>query len=330
MLMRTLRRMQPLFVLLALLFMALLLRSQWEELQTHQWQLNPPWLVASAVLLVAAWAVEIAVWLRLLHTVGGKLGYGPGARIWFLSAIVRYIPGNVWQPLSMTLLCQRRGVKPEATVTSILLYQVIILLAVTPIAAIYFGASGNWGLLTDLLSGFGPWLIGIGLAPLAAFLVRPALLIDVVNWGLRRFGRSPLETGFTRGALVTILALAVADWVIWGASFCALAFGLNSYSAPEMLALAPHLIAVYSVAYAIGLVSLLTPSGLGVREGAFYLLLAPIMGGGTVTVVALAMRIWTMVGEAIAAAISLVLPDRLPAPAPDAAATDSDLREGIA
>ncbi|MCB0136626.1 MAG: flippase-like domain-containing protein, partial [Caldilineaceae bacterium] len=266
MLMRTLRRMQPLFVLLALLFMALLLRSQWEELQTHQWQLNPRWLVASAGLLVAAWAVEIVVWLRLLRTVGGRLGYWPGARIWFLSAIVRYIPGNVWQPLSMTLLCQRRGVKPEATVTSILLYQVIILLAVTPIAALYFGATGNWGLLTDLLSGFGPWLIGIGLAPLAAFLVRPALLIDVVNWVLRRFGRAPLETGFARGELLVILALAVADWVLWGASFCALAFGLNVYSAPEMLALAPHLIAVYSVAYAIGLVSLLTPSGLGVRE----------------------------------------------------------------
>ncbi len=330
MLMRTLRRMQPIFVLLALLFMALLLRSQWEELQTHQWQLNPPWLVASAGFLVAAWAVEIVVWLRLLRTVGGRLGYWPGARIWFLSAIVRYIPGNVWQPLSMTLLCQRRGVKPEATVTSILLYQVIILLAVTPIAALYFGVWGNWGMLTDLLGGAGPWLIGVGLAPLAAFLVRPALLVDAVNWVLRRFGRSPLETGFARSELVTVLALAAADWVIWGASFCALAFGVNSYTAPEMLALAPHLIATYSIAYAIGLVSLITPSGLGVREGAFYLLLAPLMGGGTVTVVALAMRIWTMLGEAIAAGVSLLLPDRLPAADPEPVAADNDLREGIA
>jgi len=330
MLMRTLRRMQPLFVLLALIFMALLLRSQWTELQTHQWQLNLPWLVASALFLLAAWAVEIAVWLRLLRSVGGQLAFWPGARIWFLSAIVRYIPGNVWQPLSMTLLCQRRGVKPEATVTSILLYQVIILLAVTPIAALYFGLTGNWGLLSGMLAGYGPWLIGVGLAPITVFLVMPSLLVNAVNWVLRRFGRGELETGLTRAELVVVLSMAAADWLIWGAAFCALAFGLNSYSTQEMWLLAPHLIAVYSVAYAVGLVSLITPSGLGVREGAFYLLLAPIMGGGTVTVVALAMRIWTMVGEAIAAGVSLLLPDRLPATEPAPPAAENDLREGIA
>ena len=330
MLMRTLRRMQPIFVLLALLFMALLLRSQWEELQTHQWQLNPPWLVASAGFLVAAWAVEIAIWLRLLRTVGGRLGYWPGARIWFLSAIVRYIPGNVWQPLSMTLLCQRRGVKPEATVTSILLYQVATLLAVTPIAALYFGLTGNWGLLTGLLAGYGPWLIAAGLAPLVAFLIRPSLLVDLVNWVLVRLGRSALDTGLSRAELTIVLVMTAADWLIWGASFCALAFGLNAYTPQEMMALAPHLIAVYPVAYAVGFISLITPSGLGVREGAFYLLLAPIMGGGTVTVIALAMRIWTMLGEAIAAGVSLLLPDRLPAADPEPVAADNDLREGIA
>ena len=161
MLMQTLRRVQPFFVLLALLFMAFLLHSQWEELQTHQWQLNPLGLGTSAVFLVAAWAVEIVVWLRLLRTVGGDLGYWSGARIWFLSAIVRYIPGNVWQPLSMTLLCQRLGVKPEATVTSILLYQVVTLLAVTPVAALYFGVTGNWGLLTGFLAGYGSGLLGL-------------------------------------------------------------------------------------------------------------------------------------------------------------------------
>ena len=330
MLMQTLRRMQPLFVLLALIFMALLLRSQWAELQTHQWQLNLPWLAASALFLLAAWAVEIAVWLRLLRAVGGQLIYWAGARIWFLSAIVRYIPGNVWQPLSMTLLCQRRGVKPAATVTSILLYQVVTLLAVTPIAAVYFSVTGNWGLLTGMLAGYGPWLVAAGLAPLAAFLVRPSLLVEFINWVLVRFGRDALDTGLSRAELVVVLGLTVIDWMIWGASFCALAFGLNAYTPPEMMALAPHLIAVYPVAFAVGFVSLITPSGLGVREGAFYLLLAPILGGGTVTVIALAMRIWTMVGEAIAAGVSLLLPERLPVAEPVPPVPENDLREGIA
>ena len=80
-----------------------------------------------------------------------------------------------------------------------------------------------------------------------------------------------------------------------------------------MLALAPHLVAAYPIAYAIGFISLITPSGLGVREGAFYLLLAPIMGGGAITIVALAMRLWTTLGELVAAGVCVLLPDH-PAP----------------
>ncbi len=79
-----------------------------------------------------------------------------------------------------------------------------------------------------------------------------------------------------------------------------------------MLRLLPHLVAAYAIAYAIGFVSLLTPSGLGVREGAFYLLLAPLLGGGFVTVIALAMRIWTTLGELLAAGVSLLYRERAP------------------
>ena len=51
---------------------------------------------------------------------------------------MRYVPGNIWQPLSLTLYSRRYGVPAEATVTSIALYQVMILLAAAPLAAIYF------------------------------------------------------------------------------------------------------------------------------------------------------------------------------------------------
>ena len=109
MLMRVLRRMQPVFVRLALGFMAILLWSQWEELQSYTWQIDPRWLAVSAGAIVAAWAVEIVLWRWLLRTVGSRLPYWLAARIWFLSAIVRYIPGNIWQPLSITILAERRG-----------------------------------------------------------------------------------------------------------------------------------------------------------------------------------------------------------------------------
>ncbi|HHY54349.1 MAG TPA: hypothetical protein GYA08_02825 [Chloroflexi bacterium] len=331
MLIRTLRRLQPLFILLALLFIALLLRSQWQELQSYAWQISPVWLMLSAGWLVAAWGVEVAIWRRLLRTVGGRLPYRSALRIWFLSAIVRYIPGNIWQPLSITLLAQQRGVKPEATLTSIVLYQAIITLAVAPIAAIYFAGTGNWGVLTDVMREVAPWLIVIGLAPPAVFIAQPAWLIAMVNWGLQRLGRSRLPYGLTRTELLYALALAAIDWLLWGAAFATLAFGIHAYPPADLWTLAWHLIAIYPVAYVIGFLSFITPSGLGVREGALYLLLAPVIGGATITLLALAMRVWTTLGEVIAAGVSALIPDpvvRVAAPSVSDAPA-ADLRERL-
>lgn len=308
MVMRTLRRLQPVFMVLALLFVAGLLRSQWDQLQNYQWRLSPGWLVVSGLLLLASWAMEVGIWRSLLALVGGPMDYGPALRIWFLSAVMRYIPGNIWQPLSMTVRCQGWGVRPEATLTSVALYQAIILLAVAPITALYIAVSGETGLglLGDFLRGTAPWLVAATLIPVVAFLVRPQWLMALINWGLHKIGREMLDARLTSRRLLALLGVAAVNWLLWGASFAALTFGLSQYSPAQMGELLPFLVLSYPIAYAIGFLSFITPSGFGVREGAFYLLLAPLMGGGVVTVAALAMRVWTTIGELIMAGISAI------------------------
>ena len=320
-----LRRSQPIFLVVALIFVAMLLRGQWAELRAHTWQLQAGWLLISALLLLASWAMEIGIWRHLLALVGGRLPYAPAIRIWFLSAIVRYIPGNIWQPLSMTLQAQQRGVRAEATLTSVILYQVIIVLAVAPITAFYLVTTGNLGLLADMFSSIAPQLVmGLALlmiAPVVLFLILPQLLTGAINWLLRKVGRAPLETELSSSRLLGLLLVAIVNWLLWGGSFAALTFGLNVYTTEQMTSLAPHLIASYPIAYAIGFLSFVTPSGFGVREGAFYLLLTPLLGGGVTTVVALAMRVWTTVGELIVAGLSVLL---VPGPvAQQAASTPS-------
>ena len=143
MLHKALRVAQPLFVAAAIIAIAIFLRSQWNELAAFTWRFDPRWLAISSALLLVTWALEVGIWHRILSLVGGQIAYLAAARIWFLSAIVRYIPGNIWQPLSMTWYCMQRGVRPEATLTSIGLYQAIILLGAAPFAAIYVIAGGS-------------------------------------------------------------------------------------------------------------------------------------------------------------------------------------------
>ncbi|MEZ4712859.1 MAG: hypothetical protein R3A44_37065 [Caldilineaceae bacterium] len=121
----------------------------------------------------------------------------------------------------------------------------------------------------------------------------------------------------TSANLFTALLLASADWMLWGASFAAITFALAAYSSAQMQMLLPHLLASYAIAYAVGFISFITPSGFGVREGAFYVLLAPLLGGGPITVAALAMRIWTTLGEIVMAGVSALTelrPTELAAP----------------
>ena len=297
---------QVLFLLLALLFMGLLLTSQWDELRNYPWRLQPLWLAPSALCILASWSLEVWMWQRLLRLTGGDLAYGYAFRIWFLSAIIRYIPGNVWQPLGMTVLCHRRGVRPEATLTSVALYQVANLLGIAIIAAIYFPLSENVGLLAGIVPLPLAQLAVLVAIPVVLFLARPQWLIQALNWTLRRIGRRPLPVVISSRALIEITALAVLDWLILGTAFCALVLALGDFTPAAFVAAAPHLLAGYPLAYAVGYLSFITPSGLAVREGILYVLLAPMLGGGIVTVAALAMRLWLMLLEIAAAAASLL------------------------
>lgn len=313
-----LRWIQPLLVVAAAAFIVIFLANQWPELRAHEWQINPRLLALAALLLLASWAVEIQLWRGLLATVGGHLPYLAAARIWFLSAVVRYVPGNVWQPLSMTLYCQRRGIRPEVTVTGVALYQVVILLAAAPIAALYFWLSGNWGLLTDIVGRGSTPILLLVMLPFVLFILRPDLLLALLNWMLVRVGRERLNVKLGRGTLLWMLLIAAFDWLLWGLTFAALTFAINLYTPAQMSALAPHLVAAYAIAYSVGFLSVITPSGFGVREGALYLLLATVLPGTVVTVAALAMRVWTMAGEILMALIAAAAPEGapvLPAPA---------------
>lgn len=305
---RLLSLLQPLFIVSAVILMVWLLAEQWEELRAYPWRLDGTWLALSALGLTASWALEIGIWRQLLRLVGGALDYWPAARIWFLSAIVRYVPGNVWQPLSLTLRCQRRGVDPAATLTSVVLYQAVLLLAVLPLAALYFGLSGNLGPLSEMVAETGPAMLlalaAGGLVPVAIFLLRPGWLLGCINWALVKVGRVPLAVTLSSAGLLGLLLLAALNWLLWGVTFAAVTFALIDTDLATIADWAPHLIMAYPVAYAVGYLSFITPSGFGVREGALVLLLAPTLGSSAVTVAALAMRFWTTLGELAAALIS--------------------------
>jgi glycosyltransferase 2 family protein len=304
MLRRLVSWLQPVVLILSVIAIGWFLSSQWPVLRNYPWRLDGTWFVAAILLTLAGWGLEIGIWRHLLLSLGGKLPYQVAARIWFLSAVVRYIPGNVWQPLSLTLYSRRYGVAPEVTITSLVLFQVITLLAIAPILVIYFLWIDTRSLAAQFIAQLPPGLIWIALLPVVAFLLRPQWLVVLLNWTLARLKRPPLAASLTSPMLLTMIVVTALNWLIWGGAFAALAFALAGDGVAERANFAPLLIASYPIAYVVGFLSLITPSGFGVREGAMFLLLTPQIDGGVVTVIALAMRVWTTLGELVMALIS--------------------------
>lgn len=66
-------------------------------------------------------------------------------------------------------------------------------------------------------------------------------------------------------------------------------------------------IGIYAVAWSIGFLSLVTPSGLGVREGILSLLLTTVLPPATATLVALLSRLWTLSAELLVTGIAFGL-----------------------
>jgi uncharacterized membrane protein YbhN (UPF0104 family) len=303
---KTVVRMAALFV--ALVFMAALIASQWQALQSYQWQFRPVWLIPSFALLAAAWLLELSVWRFVLAGLGGRLRWRRASQTWFLSNIVRYIPGNIWQFLGMAELAADDGVSRVATFASIGVHQVLVTLVGIVLAAVYFALAGQdaWPETVRAL---------LWLAPLLLILCSPPILRRSLNWLLRMLKRPPIDVTLTWGQVGAAMLGYAAVWLLMGSGFAFLAGSITPITAAQFVAL----VAAWAAAYVIGYLSILTPSGLGVRELVMIVLLTPLFPAPVPTVIALTARLWMVLVEIVAAVWALAARSRDRRAWPDAA-----------
>lgn len=283
-------------VVASLGFLAALVVSQWQELRAFPWALRPGFLALSLAGLLAAWLLELSIWRFLLAGVGGALPWRRAAQVWFYSNLVRYIPGNIWQFLGMAELAADGGVGRLTTFTSIALHQALSTAVGLVVAAVYFAAAGQGA----LFEAVRPFLL---LVPLGLVFCHPRLLEWGLNQALRVLKRPPVRVTLTWRQVAAALVGYLGVWLVMGSAFALLAASV----APVGWGQVPALVATWAAAYVIGYLSLLTPSGLGVREGVMVLLLAPILPAPAPTVVALAARLWMVAGELLGVALAVLL-----------------------
>lgn len=270
------------------------LQQQMEALRQY------PWEIAPLALVVATLAGSIYFtglgwsWALLLRTmVSSPIKVSPVAatRVWLISMITRYIPGNIWHILGRLAFAERLQVRKTQVLASGAIEQVLTLLGALVVCLFTLPF---WRVL-PAESLWVSWLLPFGL-----IVLHPQLMGRALRWTANRFQRPELIWDYTFTDILRLLLLFTAANGFSGLGLCILLSGLT----PIALADWPFLIGAACLAWIIGYVSILTPSGLGVREAALTALLVLLYPVPVAVAASLLFRVVLTIGEAIAAAIA--------------------------
>lgn len=281
--------------LLVLGFLGWALVDGWSAVSEYDWEIRPGLLsLGVAVLLVfyLASGLGYAAIVRLLH------GPEPSGRvnlsIWGRSLLGRYVPGSVLMVLGRVVLSAERGV-PKRTSLAATVYEQMLSLGVAAAGAlafvvVYEGEDGGGG-------DRRLWLLVI--VPLALALLHPRVFGPLTGWALRRARREPLPRLLGTRPLAGLLA-----WYAATAALLGLGIWLCVRSAAGAEAGGPVFVgSAFLLSFAISMVAVIFPSGLGIREGAFALALAQNLPGSVAVALSVGVRLTLTLVELVFIAI---------------------------
>ncbi|MBO0783740.1 MAG: flippase-like domain-containing protein, partial [Ktedonobacteraceae bacterium] len=237
------------------------------------------------------------IWRSVLMRLGVRLDLRSCLRVYLASEFVRYIPGNVWHVLTRILWVGKYGVSRPVAFASMVIELITKLAAAALVFAVSLLFWPDVGNVAKLLHG-APIIPVLGVLVILALLVvlHPRVLSGMLNAVLRIFKREPVKLMLRYRDILVITLYWCVSWCIAGVAFFLLT--LSIWPAAPLIIL-PLCIGVYALVWDIGFVSVITPSGLGVREGAMVLIfgLAFALPAGLAGVLALASRVVSTLAE---------------------------------
>src|SRR4029079_10429176 len=99
---------QWIFAAAVLFFAARSLATQWNKVEARLLHVQLGWHVigAATVVLLLTFALLIEGWRRVMGAWDSPLPFGQAARIWFLSSLGKYVPGNIWSLTAMGVMAR--------------------------------------------------------------------------------------------------------------------------------------------------------------------------------------------------------------------------------
>ena len=254
-------------------------------------------------LLAIAFSITIAahvwsgwVWTWILAMFKQPLPVREGIRVYLLTNIAKYSPGNIWHFWGRIIAVAKQGGSRGVATISVLLEPLLMAAAALSLGLI---SSGLNGLETNFNSGF--WL------PLAGLIaVAIAIYPGILNAILHCLGRSKNKADASAVEAVRLERYPIVPFfgeigfvILRGIGFILTFVALQSVTWQQI----PQLFTAFSFAWLLGLVVPGAPGGIGVFEVTAFGLLNNSQFPTEIAAVAL-YRLISILAEAIAALVS--------------------------
>ncbi|HYQ27721.1 MAG TPA: lysylphosphatidylglycerol synthase domain-containing protein [Polyangiaceae bacterium] len=276
-------------------------RANWADVQAHEFQLSVPYLIAAALVTLAAMLLATYAWYRSINALStSQVDFRQSIAAANVSGLTKYIPGKVWSYALQMYWLDGLGIGK-----ALIVYVGLLNLAISMGVSVMFGlicllfgqvafpAQALFGALLGLLS-FDALAIGFNRALLHA-------LVSLIN---RVFKRTLSAFDVTKSLLLELHLIHLL-----AAAASGLAAYLFCFAIGYRIDFERSLVVVGSstLGDVAGFLAIIVPGGIGVREGLMYKMLGGQGSGSLALVLPVASRLLNMFVEIALGAVALRL-----------------------
>lgn len=241
---------------------------------------------ASLMMFINLWLVASA-WHLTVTRFTGDVSWRDNINIYFSTQLVKYVPGSVWLFFGKIYLYERRNIAKKTIISAMLVESaasisaglIVFLLAIPFIGSVHEG-----------------FYYMLALIPVLLIFINPTVLTAFLNFLLRISRHEEMEIKSGYGQMLSLAAFYSLIWIWTGLTMYVFASAFTPIGINKV----PELIGITALASVLGLISFLTPAGIGVREATFSLLLGLFIPLPVAVLVAVAARLWETLIELFA------------------------------
>lgn len=245
------------------------LRDVWADALPLLREADAVYVGLALLLLASYYLLFVLGWQWILAGLGIGIGYPLALQAEMASMLAKYVPGGVWTRAARIVWLRRTGTEAA---TPVVLSSILLEAGLSAVSGVIVFALG----IAMIGDADAP------LIPLGAFTLVLAVLLHprVFRWiavrVFRPFGGIELPHLPYR-VLVALLGFYAVSWLVGGAAFLFLVRSVGGTAGVEAIAFLGGTAAVGAI---VAVLSVIAPSGLGVREGAMFGLVLAVASSG--------------------------------------------------